>query len=304
MKPLIPCFVVLLIAGLSPAATDDLENSFKALSEAESKNDPALVKKLAAETCSLARKVIATPAPTADAEKEAWASHVERARSIELHTEYALYSVAVKAPPTTTIELFTALEEQNPKSKYLDEAYGHYFVALNKTGAAAKIPVVAERALSNLPENEDLLLVMADTAMTRKQVDRANTYAERLIAVLSKHPKPDGVAAADWERKRTAAFGRGYWIAGLTHMEKKQYYEADKDLRQALPLVKGSDAMTAAALFHLGVANYQLGMTFLRKSQVLDAIKFSDQVATMDSPFALQARRNAYAMRNDAAKMR
>lgn len=304
MKASVSLFAVLLIAGLSLAATDDLENSFKALTEAESKSDPALVKKLAAETCALARKVIATPAPAADAEKEAWASRVARARSIEVHTEYSLYAAAVKAPPATTIELLSALEEQNPKSKYLNEAYAHYFLALTKSGAAAKIPAVAEKALANLPDNEDLLLVMADTAMNRKQVARAHGYAERLIGVLSKRGKPEGLSAVDWERKRTAALGRGYWIAGLMHMEKKEYYEADKDLRLALPLVKGNSAMTGAALFHLGVANYQLGMTFLRKSQVLEAIKFSDQVAAMDSPFALQARRNAYAMRNDAAKMR
>ena len=29
---------------------------------------------------------------------------------------------------------------------------------MNKTGAAAKIPGVAEKALANFPENEDLLL--------------------------------------------------------------------------------------------------------------------------------------------------
>lgn len=116
MKASVSLFAVLLIAGLSLAATDDLENSFKALTEAESKSDPALVKKLAAETCALARKVIASPAPAADAEKEAWASRVARARSIEVHTEYSLYAAAVKAPPATTIELLSALEEQDRKS--------------------------------------------------------------------------------------------------------------------------------------------------------------------------------------------
>ena len=297
-------FGVLLIAGPAIALADDLENSFQSLKEAESKKDAAQVKKLAAETCALARQAMSAPAPASEAEKEAWTSRVDHARAIETHTEYALYATAVQAEPAMTVELLTALEQQNPKSKYLDEAYGHLFVALSKTGAAAKIPAVAEKAVANLPDNEDLLLVLADAEMNRKQVDRAHAHAERLVSVLGRHPKPEGISAADWERKRSAALGRGLWIAGITHSDKLEYYEADKDLRAALPLIKGNDQMTAAALFHLGVANYQLGKTFLKKAQVLEAVKFSEQSGAIKSPFSQQAWRNAYVMKTEAAKMR
>ena len=44
------------------------------------------------------------------------------------------------------------------------------------------------------------------------------------------------------------------------HATKLNYYEADKDLRAALPNVKDNPAILATTLFHLGVANYQLGM--------------------------------------------
>ena len=98
--------------------------------------------------------------------------------------------------------------------------------------------------------------------------------------------------------------GRAHWIAGIVHSEKLNYYEADKDLRAALPLVKGNDAMTAAALFNLGVANYQLGKTMLKKALVVEAAKFSEQCAAINSPFTEQAWRNAAAMKAEAAKMR
>ena len=58
-----------------------------------------------------------------------------------------MYSTAVQGPPAITVELLSALEEQNPKSKYLEQAYAPYFLALNETGASAKIPAVAEKAL-------------------------------------------------------------------------------------------------------------------------------------------------------------
>lgn len=268
------------------------------------KNDAAQVKKLAVETCALARQVISTPAPQADAEKRAWTVRVDRARSIEVHTEYALIAAAVRASPSTTVDLLSTLERQNPNSKYLDDAYGRYFLAMDKMGEASKIPAVAEQAIAHFPDNEDLLLVMADTAVKRKQSDLAQRHSERLVAVLVKHPKPEGVSPADWERKRSAALGRGYWIAGLMHSEKTQYYEADKDLRAALPLIGGNDSMMAPALFQLGVANYQLGKTLMRKAQVLEAVKFSEQAGAIKGPYAEQAWRNAHIMKTEAARMR
>jgi tetratricopeptide (TPR) repeat protein len=225
-------------------------------------------------------------------------------REIDTYTEYALCSTALQGPAAVTIDLLAALERQNPKSKYLGDAYGSYFLALNQTGAAAKIPAVAQKAIENFPDNEDALLVLADYAMNRKQTDRAQTYAERLLVVMRNHSKPAGVGAADWERKRTAALTRAYWIAGLMHCEKGQYFDADKDLRLALPLVKDNEAMLGPALFYLGVSNYQLGKTLMKKAQVLEAVKFSEQAAAIKGPYAEQAWRNANVMKTEASKMR
>ena len=61
--------------------------------------------------------------------------------------------------------------------------------------------------------------------------------------------------------------------------------------------------MTAAALFHLGLVNYQLGRMTNNKPLVLEAAKFSDRAATMKSPYAQQAWRNAHAMRTEAQAM-
>ncbi len=39
------------------------------------------------------------------------------------------------------VDVLAALEAQNPKSKYLDQAYGHYLYALSQIGGTAKITV-------------------------------------------------------------------------------------------------------------------------------------------------------------------
>jgi tetratricopeptide (TPR) repeat protein len=297
--------LVLTTAGPALEVHADMENAFLSLQEAvESKKEAAAVKEMAVETCTLARQVTGQATPEGDLEKEVWATVVERARQIERYTEYALYATAVQSPPAATVDLLFTLEQQNPKSKYLDDAYGQYFLALNQTGAASTIPAVAEKAIANFPANEDLLLVLADTAMSRKQTDRALNYAERLLAVLARHPRPEGMPAAEWERKRTVATGRGHWIAGLMHGEKGQHYEADKDLRAALPIIKGDTAMLAPALFYLGLANYELGRVAMNKARVLEAAAFSEQAAGLGGPLSRQAWVNAMVMKTEAGKMR
>jgi tetratricopeptide (TPR) repeat protein len=284
--------------------SEDLGVAFQNLKQAGAQKDFAGVEKLAVELFALTRQASAVPAPQDEAEKAAWNNHAAYARELEMQAEYALSAAAFEAPAQTAIALLSTLEKQNAKSKYLEAAYARYFVALQQTGAAAKIPAIAEKAVANFPENEDLLLVVAENAMNRKQSAAALNYSRRLVAVLNKHPKPEGMSAADWERKKSAALGRGYWIAGIMLSEKGQYFEADKNLRAALPLVKGNEAMAAPALYYLGVANHQLGRMTMNKAQVQEAARFSEQAAAIAGPYAQPALHNALVMRAEAEKMR
>ena len=297
-------FAVLLAAGPAVIEPGNLETAYQTLKDAVARKDAGQVKTLAAATCTSARAAISAPAPETDEEKEAWNHRVAFARDVELFTEYALYATAIQAPPASTIELLSALEQQNPKSKYLADAYGLYFRALHQTGAAAKIPSVAEKAVANFPENDDALLVLAEAAYANKQADRALGFARRLRAALDKHARPEGMSSADWERKRSAALGSSYWIAGTVEAEKAQYFEADRDLRASLPLIASNEARKAAALFYLGLANYQLGKMTMKKALVLDGERFSREAAAIKGPLAQQAWHNAMVMKDEAAKMR
>jgi hypothetical protein len=202
------------------------------------------------------------------------------------------------------VELLSMIEKENPKSKYLDEAYGRYLVALSQTGAEAQVVPMAEKGLANFPENEDLLRVMVDTALARKQSANALTYARRLVAALGKRTKPEDMAEADWQKKKNENLGRGYWVIGMVSAERNLFAEADRNLRSALPLIKGNEAETAPALYYLGVANYQLGKQTLNKARVLEAAKFSEQAAAIPGALQQNAWHNALVMKDEAAKMR
>jgi hypothetical protein len=186
----------------------------------------------------------------------------------------------------------------------MDIAYPAYFQALTKTGAADKIPAVAESAVKNLPENEDLLSVLAEDSLTKKDTAKALAYAEKVTVVAAKHAKPEEMSEADWQRKRSATLGRAYYIAGMIYAGKQQYVQTDRSLRAALPFLKGNDAMNGPALFQLGIANYQLGVLTNNKAQVLEGAKFSEQAAAIKFAQTDDAWRNVQAMRAQAAKMR
>jgi tetratricopeptide (TPR) repeat protein len=295
---------IVLLVGPAVALADELEDAIQNLKDAVAKKDAPVVKKLSETIHGMTCEVLAEAAPQAADEKKVWEERIKYAKNADLYVESALAGTALQSPPAVLVDLVSMLEQQNPKSKYLDEAYGPYLVALDKTGAKAKVIPTAEKALPNFPENEDLLLLMTDTAMTRKQTDRALGYANRLNAVLNKHPKPEGIPAADWERKRSASLAHGYYIAGVLSAEKGVWLAADKNLRADLPLIQGQPAMLGPALFYLGMANYQLGKMTMNKAKLLEAVKFSEQSMAIDSPYAGQARHNALVIKDEAARMR
>lgn len=303
MQRTLICLAGLLFAGSGLAVPDDLEDSYAKLQSAVTSKDAAQVKELAPKVCAMARELAAKPAPQEESEKTAWGKSVKYAKEVEVYTEYALYSTAVQSPPAVLAEMWEMLEAQNPKSKYLGMGYGPYLVALSQSGQAAKIRGVAQQAIKNFPNDMDLLLVMADWDMSHNQTASAGVHAERLLGVLSKGPQ-GSVSAADWERKKSQAMGRAYWIAGMAHMAKGEYNLADVDLRNALPLIAGQEAMLAGAYFQLGVANYHLGRQALSFRQVQEAAAFSDKAAAYRGPYQDQARVNASAMRREAEKMR
>ena len=295
---------LMLLVGPVVAVADDLEDAVQSLKDAAAKKDADSVKKLAATIYPLTCEIASEPAPKDADEKKVWEERVAYAKNAESYVESVLASTALQSPPAVLVDLISTLEQQNPKSKYLDEAYGPYLVALEKTGAKAKIPAIAEKAVSNFPENEDLLLLMTDTALSRKQTDRALAYANRLTAVLNRHPRPEGVPAADWERKRSAALAHGYYIAGVISRREGPVRPRRQESARRPAADPGQPTMLGPALFYLGMTNYQLGKMTLNKAKMLEAAKFSEQSMAIDSPYADQARHNALVMKDEAARMR
>lgn len=275
MKIALLSSVFALVAGAlllpAPIVADDLDDALTALKQAEPSKDVAKIKELAAAAHAAAKKYEG-PAP-ADADKSSYEARAAYAKDVDHYSEYALYALAIqmRSDPRAAEDLINTLEQQNPKSDYLD-----------------------------MPE---ALTIEADSALSRKQNDRAVAIANRMIAAANRKP-PEGTSAADWEKIKDATLGRGYFIIGTTECERNKFLNSDKALRAALPYIKGDNAMMGPALFCLGVDNYNLANLTASKAKMLEAAKFSEQAAAIPGPTQDQAYKNSLAMKQAADRMR
>ncbi|MCS6953893.1 MAG: hypothetical protein RMK57_12570 [Bryobacterales bacterium] len=270
---------------------EDVRTAHGALKAAEAKKDPEAVKNWAVRVSETARKVAQKPKPQDEEEAEVWKDEVEFAKQVDTYSEYALYAAALQTPdPRKKIDLIETLEQRNPQSQYVPQVRAVYVVALQQVGETAKAAAVAEKILETDQSNEDMLLLVADYYLKQnKSPEKVIQYAERMIELMKTKPKPEGVAEADWEKKKALVTGLGYWMSGVTHATQNRFAQADKQLREALPYIKHNDQLLAVAYFHLGVANYKL-------EKILDAIKFNQECIKIKSPLQAQAKRNLAAI--------
>jgi hypothetical protein len=258
---------LLLMTGPATVFADDLDDALDALKQAQPSKDTAKIKELAAAAHAVAQKYEGPP--PADADKESYAARSRYAKDVEKYSEYALFTAASQSPASAA-DLISTLEKQNPKSEYL--------------------------------EYPRALMIMVENARAKKQMDRAVSYANRLIAAANGKP-PQG-AESEWEATKSSGLGLGYFVVGSNACDKQQWNPADKNLRAALPLVKGNAGMAQPTLFCLGLANYNIGKLTQNKAKMLEAVEFSKQAAAIAGPLQDPALKNSFNIKTEADRMR
>ncbi|HVN04093.1 MAG TPA: hypothetical protein VMT86_06725 [Bryobacteraceae bacterium] len=282
-----------LAAGNKLAAMPQpcVEDSQQTLKAAELKKDPDLVLKWSATTADLAQKVIVSPQPKDADEVENWKARVDYARQVNTYTEYSLYAMALQTTDAAKqVALLEALQKRNPKSEYYAKAVDTLFVAYQRAGAPDKAIALAQDAAVSGQPSEDMLLVLADDAARKKEGEKVHDYSAKVVTLVSSRPKPDGVADADWTKRKNTVLGVAYSLDGKQYFTDGKLAPADQDLRKALPLVEENAALKTEVLFYLGLANYKL-----EKTQ--DAYTYFKACAAVKSPFQAQAAKNLAALR-------
>jgi len=263
---------LIALSGMAWAAPD-LNDDFASLKEAVAGNDGAKIKSLAPQVSKDSRAIVAKGDESADV--------LEFAKGANDYADYALAVAAVKAgDPKTTVELGDILLAQNPKSIYVDTMAGTYLAALGpKSGAGA------QKILAGRPENEDALYY----AMAANPAN-----AGKLVAVMSKKTKPEGMSDAAWTSKKDAYLGAGYFYGGASACGAQRWAECERSMKAAEGLVKGGQL--GSAYFYIGLAEYQLGTLTQDRTKIQAALKYSQQAAAIPGPNQGQASQNVAAM--------
>jgi hypothetical protein len=278
---------------------DDLEAAYNNLKAAEKKSDADAVVKYANLTSTLARKAESGPKP-ADMSEDDWKKTVDYDKEVDTYTEYALYAAALQAQdPAKVMAMGDALEQHNPKSQYLPNMLGRYATAARQANQAEKAAAYGERAYANGQTNDDMLLLMAEQAMNKQQFDKTISYAEKAIAQANSEAKPDGMSDADWQKKKDSTLGVANWMEGVALSTQGKYAEADKALRAALPSIKDNPYLLGAATFHLGLSDYNLAKSTKNPKLAVEALRYSQQSAAINSPFQAQAQKNVKVIQTD-----
>jgi tetratricopeptide (TPR) repeat protein len=271
---------------------EDAEAAHQGLKAAESRKDADQIRKWAALTSQTAQKIVSSPQPKAADEVADWKNRVDWANQVKLYADYSLYAAALQTSDfNKKIELIDALQAQNPQSEYLAKTAPLLFLAYRQTGANEKAIALAEKVLATDQSDEDMLLVVADHYLqNRRNPEKVHAYAAKIVEILNAKPAPEGVADADWQKRKSTVAGVAHYLNGKLYYTENAFAPADRELRAALPLIQDNPQLKPEVLFYLGVADFKL-----EKAQ--DAANFNRECAALKSPYAATCAKNLTAIR-------
>jgi tetratricopeptide (TPR) repeat protein len=200
------------------------------------------------------------------------------------YLEQVLYTGLYQSPvlakdPGKRAGLLARFAQQFPDSPYANPALGVAATSYQQAQNPAKMLEVANGLLAKDPENLGMLLLVSDYYSEKgEQLDKAEAYAKKAIAVLGAAQKPEGVADDQWQRQTSLQKGLALSALGQVNMEKKDNAQAVQNFRAAAPLVK-SDAVT------YGRNQYRLGFALVNLKRMPEAKEAFTQAASVNSPY-------------------
>jgi hypothetical protein len=277
----------------------DVDSAFSGLQAAEAQKDTELIRKYAIACWDAGSKAALAQKP-ADADDVAdWTKQIEFANQSLAYAEYVLASQAALEPNSRRkAELIQAVEQRNPQSKYLAAVKRN--IRVREEANPGQAFAMAERGLAEDPNNEDYLMRIANHYMSREEdLSKVLTYSLRVLEVMDRKARPQGVTAEDWEKKKTRYTGGANWMVGVVYGKQARYGLSDRYLRAALAQIQDDAQLLAAAYFYLGYDNYALAGQLRDKGRAIEAAKFSKLCLAIDGPFQPLAQKNLEVLRND-----
>jgi tetratricopeptide (TPR) repeat protein len=177
-----------------------------------------------------------------------------------------------------------------PDSPFANQALGVAAASYRQTQNTAKMLDVANGLLAKDPDNLGMLLLLADYYSEKaEQLDKAEAYAKKSVALLETAKKPDGVTDEQWKQQIALQKGLALSALGQVNIEKKNNAQAVDNLKSAAPLLKSDDGSYARN-------QYRLGFALLNLKRVPEAKAAFTDAASVNSPYKALAQEKLKAL--------
>jgi tetratricopeptide (TPR) repeat protein len=182
-----------------------------------------------------------------------------------------------------------------PDSPFANQALGVAAASYRQTQNTAKMLSVANDLLAKDPDNLGMLLLLADYYSEKaEQIDKAEAYAKKSVALLETAKKPDGVSDEQWKQQSALQKGLALSALGQVNIEKKNNAQAVDNFKAAAPLLKSDEGSYARN-------QYRLGFALLNLKRVPEAKAAFTDAASVNSPYKALAQEKLKALPGTSA---
>ena len=213
-------------------------------------------------------KTESTPSrPTAMGDEE-WQKTVEetagQAKDWRAYMEYAFFQFLQREPDgNKRAQWLDRFVQAYPESPNAAQINFNYFLAYKLANNPAKLDEYGEKAVAADPENVGTLNLVADDYVTRQtNLDKAETYAKKVLGLAPAMKKPEGLTDEQFKTVQDSQLGFAHLtlasIAFQRGIKTKKIGPAIQEFKVAIDLLSPNPELQSRALFYLGWA-YEAG---------------------------------------------
>ena len=262
---------------------DNLANGVNMVRAAQGKGDINKMYSYGEKTAQILQRFKDKPAPEGK-KQEVWdtqkAQTLQDVHETVTYVQQLLFDAAYRtADGTKRAGLLVRFAQLFPDSPFATQALGVAAASYRQTQNTAKMLEVANGILAKDADNLGMLLLLADYYSEKgEQLDKAESYAKKSVALLGAAKKPDGVTEEQWKQQSGLQRGLALSALGQVNIQKKNNAEAVENFKAGAPLLKSDEGSYARN-------QYRLGFALLNLKRVPEAKAAFTDAASVNSPY-------------------
>jgi len=262
---------------------DSFSNALNMVRAASEKGDTDKLIAYGEKVPGILQRFKASPPPSgmeADNWERQKAATLESNKDNIAYVEQAIFLGVYRTPNAgKRAALLTHFAELFPASPYAIQALGVAATSYQQAQNTAKMLEVANGVLAKDPNNIGMLLLLSDHYGEKgEQLEKAEAYAKKVIAVLGTATKPEGVTDEQWQQQVTLEKGLALSSLGQVNIQKKDNASAAENFKTAAPLLKADENS-------YGKNQYRLGFALLNLKRNAEAKEAFTQSASVNSAY-------------------